>query len=157
MDTRLVSGSATPGSPRSRRPSISRMLHWKRGVQSFSDTMSGARYDRPGLAALMEYVPEGDTVVVSLGQLAPFIQQEIRHSFDGSGPPSSRAARRRAAKGWFPHDSRLRDPARAEATPKGVGLPDEDADARDPLVLRRTCGAALLPCVASMPARQIGL
>jgi len=30
----------------------------------FSDTMSGARDDRPGLAALMEYVREGDTVVV---------------------------------------------------------------------------------------------
>ena len=32
--------------------------------KSFSDTMSGARDDRPGLAALMEYVREGDTVVV---------------------------------------------------------------------------------------------
>jgi len=32
----------------------------------FSDTMSGARDDRPGLAALMEYVREGDTVVVHL-------------------------------------------------------------------------------------------
>jgi DNA invertase Pin-like site-specific DNA recombinase len=30
----------------------------------FSDNMSGARDDRPGLAALMEYVREGDTVVV---------------------------------------------------------------------------------------------
>ena len=30
----------------------------------FSDTMSGARDDRPGLAALMEYIREGDTVVV---------------------------------------------------------------------------------------------
>jgi DNA invertase Pin-like site-specific DNA recombinase len=30
----------------------------------FSDTMSGARDDRPGLAALMEYVRAGDTVVV---------------------------------------------------------------------------------------------
>jgi DNA invertase Pin-like site-specific DNA recombinase len=30
----------------------------------FSDTMSGARDDRPGLAALMDYVREGDTVVV---------------------------------------------------------------------------------------------
>ena len=30
----------------------------------FSDVMSGARDDRPGLAALMEYVREGDTVVV---------------------------------------------------------------------------------------------
>lgn len=33
-------------------------------VKTFSDTMSGACDDRPGLAALMEYVREGDTVVV---------------------------------------------------------------------------------------------
>ena len=33
-------------------------------VKTFSDIMSGARDDRPGLAALMEYVREGDTVVV---------------------------------------------------------------------------------------------
>ena len=33
-------------------------------VKTFSDTMSGARDDRPGLAALMDYVREGDTVVV---------------------------------------------------------------------------------------------
>lgn len=32
--------------------------------KTFSDTMSGARDDRPGLAALMEYVREGDAVVV---------------------------------------------------------------------------------------------
>jgi DNA invertase Pin-like site-specific DNA recombinase len=32
--------------------------------KTFSDTMSGARDDRPGLAALMGYVREGDTVVV---------------------------------------------------------------------------------------------
>lgn len=30
----------------------------------FSDVMSGARDDRPGLAALLEYVREGETVVV---------------------------------------------------------------------------------------------
>ena len=30
----------------------------------FSDTMSGARDDRPGLAALLDYVRPGDTVVV---------------------------------------------------------------------------------------------
>jgi DNA invertase Pin-like site-specific DNA recombinase len=30
----------------------------------FSDTMSGARDDRPGLAAMLDYVREGDTVVV---------------------------------------------------------------------------------------------
>ncbi len=33
-------------------------------VKTFSDIMSGARDDRPGLAALLDYVREGDTVVV---------------------------------------------------------------------------------------------
>jgi DNA invertase Pin-like site-specific DNA recombinase len=33
-------------------------------AKTFSDTMSGARDDRPGLKALLEYVREGDTVVV---------------------------------------------------------------------------------------------
>jgi DNA invertase Pin-like site-specific DNA recombinase len=33
-------------------------------TKTFSDTMSGAKDDRPGLAALLEYVREGDTVVV---------------------------------------------------------------------------------------------
>jgi len=33
-------------------------------VKMFSDTMSGARDDRPGLAELLAYVREGDTVVV---------------------------------------------------------------------------------------------
>jgi DNA invertase Pin-like site-specific DNA recombinase len=33
-------------------------------VKTFSDIMSGAKDDRPGLAALMDYVREGDTVVV---------------------------------------------------------------------------------------------
>ena len=33
-------------------------------TKTFSDTMSGAHDDRPGLAALMDYVREGDTVVV---------------------------------------------------------------------------------------------
>jgi DNA invertase Pin-like site-specific DNA recombinase len=32
--------------------------------KTFSDTVSGARGDRPGLAALMDYVRDGDTVVV---------------------------------------------------------------------------------------------
>jgi DNA invertase Pin-like site-specific DNA recombinase len=32
--------------------------------KTFSDVMSGARDDRPGLASLLEYVREGDTVVV---------------------------------------------------------------------------------------------
>jgi DNA invertase Pin-like site-specific DNA recombinase len=35
-----------------------------RATRTFSDTMSGARDDRPGLAALLDYVREGDTVVV---------------------------------------------------------------------------------------------
>lgn len=33
-------------------------------TKTFSDTMSGAKDDRPGLAALMDYVRDGDTVVV---------------------------------------------------------------------------------------------
>jgi DNA invertase Pin-like site-specific DNA recombinase len=33
-------------------------------AKTFSDTMSGARDDRPGLAELVAYVREGDTVVV---------------------------------------------------------------------------------------------
>ncbi|MHA7663714.1 recombinase family protein [Mycolicibacterium sp. HS_4_1] len=33
-------------------------------VKTFQDVMSGARDDRPGLAELMAYVREGDTVVV---------------------------------------------------------------------------------------------
>ena len=33
-------------------------------TKTFSDTMSGARDDRPGLCELMAYVREGDTVVV---------------------------------------------------------------------------------------------
>jgi len=33
-------------------------------TKTFSDIMSGARDDRPGLAALMAYVRTGDTVVV---------------------------------------------------------------------------------------------
>jgi DNA invertase Pin-like site-specific DNA recombinase len=33
-------------------------------MKTFSDTISGAKDDRPGLAALMDYVREGDTVVV---------------------------------------------------------------------------------------------
>lgn len=33
-------------------------------AKTFSDTMSGAKDDRPGLAALLDYVRDGDTVVV---------------------------------------------------------------------------------------------
>lgn len=33
-------------------------------TKTFSDTMSGVRDDRPGLAALLDYVRDGDTIVV---------------------------------------------------------------------------------------------
>src|ERR1700722_11108600 len=33
-------------------------------TKTFSDTISGAKDERPGLAALMDYVRDGDTVVV---------------------------------------------------------------------------------------------
>ena len=33
-------------------------------TKTFSDIMSGVRDERPGLAALLDYVREGDTVVV---------------------------------------------------------------------------------------------
>jgi DNA invertase Pin-like site-specific DNA recombinase len=39
-------------------------LHTAGVSKTFSDMMSGARDDRPGLAALMDYVREGDAVVV---------------------------------------------------------------------------------------------
>lgn len=48
----------------------------------FSDTMSGARDDRPGLAALVEYAREGDVVVVwkldRLGRNMLHILQTVR-------------------------------------------------------------------------------
>ena len=48
----------------------------------FSDVMSGARDDRPGLAALLEYVRDGDTVVVwkldRLGRNMLHILQTVR-------------------------------------------------------------------------------
>jgi DNA invertase Pin-like site-specific DNA recombinase len=48
----------------------------------FSDTMSGARDDRPGLAALLEYVRPGDTIVVwkldRLGRNLLHILQTVR-------------------------------------------------------------------------------
>jgi DNA invertase Pin-like site-specific DNA recombinase len=51
-------------------------------VKTFSDTMSGARDDRPGLAALMEYVREGDTVVVwkldRLGRNTLYILETVK-------------------------------------------------------------------------------
>ncbi|QNJ91201.1 recombinase family protein [Mycolicibacterium fluoranthenivorans] len=52
----------------------------------FSDVMSGARDDRPGLAALMDYVRDGDTVVVwkldRLGRNMLHILQTVRHLTD---------------------------------------------------------------------------
>jgi resolvase-like protein len=51
-------GSGAPGVPPTVRPRATTI------DGTFSDTMSGARDDRPGLAALMEYVREGDAVVV---------------------------------------------------------------------------------------------
>jgi DNA invertase Pin-like site-specific DNA recombinase len=51
-------------------------------VKTFSDVMSGARDDRPGLAELMAYVREGDTVVVwkldRLGRNLWHILQTVR-------------------------------------------------------------------------------
>jgi DNA invertase Pin-like site-specific DNA recombinase len=51
-------------------------------TKTFSDTMSGARDDRPGLTALMEYVREGDTVVVwkldRLGRNALHILETVK-------------------------------------------------------------------------------
>lgn len=48
----------------------------------FSDVMSGARDDRPGLASLLEYVRDGDTVVVwkldRLGRNMLHILQTVR-------------------------------------------------------------------------------
>lgn len=52
----------------------------------FSDVMPGARDDRPGLAALLEYVREGDTVVVwkldRLGRNMLHILQTVRDLTD---------------------------------------------------------------------------
>ncbi|MGQ9350706.1 recombinase family protein [Mycolicibacterium gilvum] len=51
-------------------------------TKTFSDVMSGARDDRPGLADLMAYVREGDTVVVwkldRLGRNMLHILQTVR-------------------------------------------------------------------------------
>lgn len=52
----------------------------------FSDVMSGTRDDRPGLASLMEYVREGDTVVVwkldRLGRNMLHILQTVKELTD---------------------------------------------------------------------------
>lgn len=51
-------------------------------TKTFSDVMSGARDDRPGLAALMDYVRGGDTVVVwkldRLGRNATHILETVQ-------------------------------------------------------------------------------
>lgn len=55
-------------------------------VKTFSDTMSGARDDRPGLADLMVYVREGDTVVVwkldRLGRNMLHVLQTVKNLTD---------------------------------------------------------------------------
>jgi DNA invertase Pin-like site-specific DNA recombinase len=55
-------------------------------VKTFSDVMSGARDDRPGLAELMAYVREGDTVVVwkldRLGRNMLHILQTVKELTD---------------------------------------------------------------------------
>jgi DNA invertase Pin-like site-specific DNA recombinase len=55
-------------------------------TKTFADTMSGARHDRPGLAALMEYVREGDTIVVwkldRLGRNALHILETVKALMD---------------------------------------------------------------------------
>jgi DNA invertase Pin-like site-specific DNA recombinase len=52
----------------------------------FSDTMSGVRDDRPGLAALLDYVRPGDTVVVwkldRLGRNMIHILQTVKELTD---------------------------------------------------------------------------
>ncbi|OCB32801.1 hypothetical protein A5676_04380 [Mycobacterium malmoense] len=58
-------------------------------TKTFSDLMSGARDDRPGLAALMEYVREGDTVVVwkldRLGRNTLHILETVKTLTDRGG------------------------------------------------------------------------
>jgi DNA invertase Pin-like site-specific DNA recombinase len=55
-------------------------------AKTFSDIMSGAKDDRPGLAALMDYVREGDTVVVwkldRLGRNMLHILQTVKELSD---------------------------------------------------------------------------
>ncbi|MGO9381167.1 MAG: recombinase family protein [Mycobacterium sp.] len=55
-------------------------------TKMFSDTMSGARDDRPGLAALLDYVRSGDTVVVwkldRLGRNMIHILQTVKELTD---------------------------------------------------------------------------
>jgi DNA invertase Pin-like site-specific DNA recombinase len=56
-------------------------------TKTFSDTMSGARDDRPGLADLMAYLREGDTVVVwkldRLGRDTLHILETVKALTDG--------------------------------------------------------------------------
>jgi DNA invertase Pin-like site-specific DNA recombinase len=55
-------------------------------TKTFSDTMSGARDDRPGLAALMDYVRDGDIIVVwkldRLGRNILHILQTVKELTD---------------------------------------------------------------------------
>lgn len=62
------------------------VLHAAGVAKVFSDVMSGARDDRPGLASLLEYVRDGDTVVVwkldRLGRNMLHILQTVRQLTD---------------------------------------------------------------------------
>ena len=75
-------------------------------TKTFSDTMSGARDDRPGFASLLDYVRKGDTVVVwkldRLGRNTLHILETVKaltergvrlvSTTDGSTPRRRRAA-----------------------------------------------------------------
>jgi hypothetical protein len=56
-------------------------------TKTFSDTMSGARDDRPGLAAMIDYALEGDT---RRGvEVRPPVPQHIANSVDRQGTNGS--------------------------------------------------------------------
>jgi DNA invertase Pin-like site-specific DNA recombinase len=59
----------------------------------FSDTMSAARDDRRGLAALLDYVPNGDAVaVLKLDRLGRDCDVTLISTTDGLGRPSAASA-----------------------------------------------------------------
>ena len=79
-------------------------------IKTFSDTMSGARDDRPGLAELMAYVREGDTVVVwkldRLGRNTLHILETVKAA-DRPGRDAGVGHRRhRLLNSRRPHDDR---------------------------------------------------
>ena len=83
-------------------------------AKTLSDIMSGARDDRPGLAELMAYVREGDTVVVwkldRLGRNTLHILETVKALTDRGvtlvsttdGIDSSTAAGRMMIGSWVP-------------------------------------------------------